>query len=81
MEYIENQSFQNEILSVDDKVFVSCHFRNCILLYSGGEFNLAGTRVQGCTWRFNGAAYRTLNVLQTFELSADDSELHALSVC
>lgn len=37
MERIENQTFRNEVVSVDGKRFVACVFDSCTLLYAGGD--------------------------------------------
>jgi hypothetical protein len=72
------RSFESETLSgtvlLDDARFDRCRFRNAVLVYAGG----APPRIENCgfedvTFQFQGAAARTLGLLQA--MSAPSSGL------
>jgi len=58
--------YNHETVLLDGETFDSCEFRDCRMVYSGGEpptFN--SCRFDGCDWRFDEAAGRTLAYLKT----------------
>jgi len=59
MKIFENQKFVRRTFSLDDCVLVKCVFRNCTLLYSGGEFQWQDTVFDNCAFNLVGAAQRT----------------------
>ncbi|MEA3061908.1 MAG: hypothetical protein QOJ94_1689 [Sphingomonadales bacterium] len=59
-------------IEVDGGTFVNCDFRSAILLYGGGEH----PKLEECTfgdvgWHFEGAALRTIQLLQLIGGSAE----------
>lgn len=53
--------FNHETVALDGESFSDCEFRDCRLVYSGGEVpHFDGCRFDGCEWRFDDAAQRTL---------------------
>ena len=72
MDEIQDKTFNQEIVVLDEQRFTNCHLINCELRYSGGEFVLAGTSMVGCKWTFGGAAQRTLTLMRTLKLSFGD---------
>jgi hypothetical protein len=57
--------YNHETVSLDGETFTSCEFRDCRLVYSGGEppaFD--GCRIDECEWKFEEAAARTLAFLK-----------------
>jgi len=68
METIRDRTFLAETVSLDDREFIGCHLQDCELRYSGGEFLLKDTSINGCKWSFGGCALRTLVLSRTFDL-------------
>ena len=40
IERIENKVFENEVVEFDGKGFHNCTFKNCVIHYSGGVFEI-----------------------------------------
>jgi len=63
---VENQTFQQEKVVLDGRLFSKCMFRQCTLVYSGGDYKTHECIVSpGCQWEFLGAANRTMNTIRT----------------
>lgn len=57
--------FNHETVSLDGEAFSDCEFRACRLVYAGGELpTFDRCRFDGCEWKFDGAAQRTLDHLK-----------------
>lgn len=53
--------FNHETVALDGEQFSDCEFRDCRLVYAGGEPPLfEGCRFDSCEWKFEHAAARTL---------------------
>jgi hypothetical protein len=64
VETVRGAKFANETLQVDAREFINCEFRQCSLIYSGGEpFSIAQSDLHASDVVFNGAAENTLNTL------------------
>jgi hypothetical protein len=64
MTRIENQSFGNEVVSVDGKQFVACTFNNSTLLYAGGELPSFGAcQFNEVALQFEDSAVKTIKFL------------------
>ena len=64
------QKFEGETLTkqtfvVDDCIFINCVLRECDLVYSGGDAEIVGTRMENCRFHFRGVAQKTIQALQT----------------
>lgn len=59
------ETFEGERISLDGESFVDCTFRDCTLVYEGGEIPPAihDNRFRGCRWQFEGAAGRTVSFM------------------
>jgi hypothetical protein len=67
MALFKDQDFEGQTIHLDGNQYANCNFRNCSIVYSGGEVpKLARCNFTGETWRFEGAAERTLILLQDF---------------
>lgn len=72
-----NMTFGNkDQVEVDGGTFIECDFRWAILLYRGGEH----PKFENCTfgdisWQFEGAALRTIQILQLMGASEQGQEL------
>jgi len=65
IEEVKNKEFKKRNVEIDNKVFVSCTFSNCNLIYNG----LGPTSFKGCTfnssiWSLNRYASNTLGFLR-----------------
>lgn len=57
--------YNHETVALDGERFSSCEFRDCRLVYAGGEPPVFDNcRIEDCDWRFEGAAERTLAFLK-----------------
>ncbi len=64
MELIQDQTFEGELLSIDEKQFVDCTLINCTLEYRGLPVSFTRTRMRGCRYVFFGSARSTVHFLQ-----------------
>ncbi|OXE36309.1 MAG: hypothetical protein CGW95_08330 [Phenylobacterium zucineum] len=54
--------FNREIVQPDGEAFEDCEFRDCRMVYAGGEPPLfRQCRFEDCDWRFDDAAARALD--------------------
>ncbi|MGA0601349.1 hypothetical protein ACO2Q3_11665 [Caulobacter sp. KR2-114] len=57
--------FNQETVVLDGEHFADCEFRNCRLIYRGGEVpHFDGCQFEQCDWKFEDAAARTLALLK-----------------
>jgi hypothetical protein len=66
MQTIENEIASGLTVTLDEKHFINCHFTNCRLVYTGGDYAWTDTTFEGCQVALAGAAQRTANLLGTF---------------
>lgn len=53
--------FNHETVVLDGENFEDCEFRDCRMVYAGGELpHFGNCRFEGCDWKFDEAAGRTL---------------------
>ncbi len=58
--------FNHETVALDAERFADCEFRDCRLIYRGGEPPIfEGCSFVGCDWQFEAAAAATLKHLKT----------------
>jgi hypothetical protein len=58
---VENSTFEGVDVVLDGNEYVGCVFRRCTLVFSGSAgVALQNNRIEDCSWRFDGAAQRTL---------------------
>jgi hypothetical protein len=58
--------FNHETVALDAERFSDCEFRDCRLIYRGGEPpHFEGCSFVGCDWQFEDAAAHTLKHLKT----------------
>jgi hypothetical protein len=57
--------FNHETVVLDGESFADCEFRDCRLVYNGGEPpSFSQCRFDDCDWKFEDAAARTLAFLK-----------------
>lgn len=59
MQHVENKEDSGITVVVDDKHFINCRYRNCTMVYSGGDFSWTNSTFENCQFRLEGAAQRT----------------------
>ena len=70
-----DKNFEDETVNLDGNTYLRCNFTRCTIIYSGGEIpKLAHCNFTGESWRFEGAAERTLILLQEFSRSGSGFE-------
>ena len=58
-------NFSLETVALDGETFSDCEFRDCRLVYAGGEPpTFSQCRFDACDWKFDEAAGRTLAYLK-----------------
>ena len=66
MQFIQNKNETGSVVVLDDTSFVNCKFKNCQLLYSGGDYAWTNTMFENCQVGLQGAAGRTAALLNNF---------------
>jgi len=66
MQIIENEVVSGKTVSIDDKNFVNCRYKDCTVLYSGGDFGWVNTFFENCQVNLAGSAQKTANLLTFF---------------
>ena len=61
----ENKAFENETVTLDGNEFIDCTFKSCRFVYAGGEFNIERIRFDSLELTVEGAAARTVMLLQS----------------
>ena len=65
----EKISFAGETLRLDDNQYIGCEFKDCILLYAGGTFEIEPFSADGLEIRLEGAARHTSRMLHIVQLA------------
>jgi len=70
---VRDRSFEaGDVLHADGGRFIDCRFIGCTLAYSGGRHPIfENCRFDDISWRFDGAALRTIQFLQNMNNSPD----------
>ena len=64
-ETVSGFTFSARVVNLDGAIFEKCEFRNCTLIYSGGDLpQMSDCQIQDCEWRFEGAAGKTINFMK-----------------
>jgi hypothetical protein len=58
-----DKNIRNDSFVLEEAVFFNCTLKNCDLFYSGGEFQVVESRLEGCRIHFRGAAKNTQALL------------------
>ena len=73
------ETFSHETVVLDGQEFSDCEFRDCRLVYSGGEVpNFADCRFHACEWKFEDAAVRTLAYLKVMWGAGEKATVQAM---
>ena len=66
LDAIISKHFVEKTMQMDGHRFLDCTFRNCRLIYSGGNAAWERAAFSNCQLQFRGAAKRTLEYLRYF---------------
>jgi hypothetical protein len=70
--------YNHETVALDGEHFSSCEFRDCRLVYTGGEPPVfENCRIDDCEWKFEDAAERTLAFLKVVWLAGGKAPVQA----
>lgn len=65
VEYVDC-TFENERVELDGKRWVSCTFRNCVIVAATGNFALVGCNLYGCQLSLGGNAQNIVALIELF---------------
>jgi hypothetical protein len=65
----EKVSFESETLILDDNEFIDCKFKNCVLRYAGGKFEVEPFIGDGIEIKLEGAALNTSRMLHVVQIA------------
>lgn len=64
MHTVQNMTFEDETLTIDNTLYSNCVLIDCTLEYSGGPVAFEHTHMRNCRYVFFGEARRTVHFLQ-----------------
>lgn len=71
--------YNHETVALDGQAFSNCEFRECRLVYAGGEVpTFSNCRFDACEWKFDDAAAATLAYLKAMWGLGEKSTVQAL---
>jgi hypothetical protein len=71
--------YNHETVPLDGEAFSDCEFRECRLVYAGGDTPaFAGCRFDACEWKIEGAAADTLAYLKLMWTVGEKATVQAL---
>lgn len=74
-----NITYSHDTVVLEAETFSRCEFRDCRLIYAGGEpATLIECKFFDCDWRLEGAAARTLAHLKLMWSAGSKGEVQAL---
>ncbi|WP_293678268.1 hypothetical protein [uncultured Phenylobacterium sp.] len=72
-------TFSHETVMLDGETFADCEFRDCRLVYAGGEPpTFTGCKFHDCDWKYEDAAARTLAHLKAVWNAGGKASVQAL---
>jgi hypothetical protein len=68
------KAFTTETVHLDGQIFFDCEFKQCRMIYEGGEIPIfTGCHFDSCDWRTEGAAGRTMTFLRFLNSSGNQN--------
>ena len=62
---VAGESYNHETVALDGEIYSGCEFRDCRLVYAGGEpQQFTDCKFHNCEWKFEGAAAQTLAAMK-----------------
>lgn len=75
----QGEAYNHETVALDGEAFSDCEFRDCRLVYAGGETpSFDNCKFDGCDWRFDDAAARTLAYLKVVWQAGDKATVQGI---
>lgn len=69
------QTFSDQRIELDGRLFVRCTFVRCILVYSGGDGGgISGCTINNCVWKLEGAAANTVGFMAAMYHSGESGK-------
>jgi len=68
MQIVQDEVVSGKTVTIDEKHFVNCRYKNCTVIYSGGDYGWTNTTFENCQMTLAGAAQRTAALLGNFGL-------------
>jgi len=73
------ETYNRETLTLDGETFTDCEFRDCRMVYLGGEPPVfERCQFDACDWRFEAAAARTLAHLKALWLVGEKAAVQGV---
>jgi hypothetical protein len=73
------ETYNHETVALDGETFTDCEFRDCRMVYLGGEPPVfVRCKFDACDWRFEDAAARTLAHLKALWLVGDKATVQGV---
>jgi hypothetical protein len=74
-----NTTYSHDTVVLEGDTFTGCEFRDCRLIYTGGEpAILTDCKFVDCDWRLEGAAAQTLAYLKLMWSAGGKTDVQAL---
>lgn len=75
----EGVAYNHENVALDGETFTDCEFRDCRMVYTGGEPPVfTRCKFHDCDWRFEEAAARTFAYLKVLWLAGDKASVQTI---
>jgi hypothetical protein len=63
LQWFSDRVFENQTIVIDDCAFERCTFKNCIIIYKGGDYRLFFNHFEAPQWVFADAADATVSMI------------------
>jgi hypothetical protein len=73
--WIKDQSYEGNMIVIDNHLYERCKFVNCNFVYSGGPFGFRDCELKGGYLSPTGAAKRVLDIEQVFLQNAKETPM------
>jgi hypothetical protein len=70
----EGQTFTTDV-TLDYNEFIDCEFRDCAILFAGGQFSLVRARFHNVRFGFADAANRTVEFIRLIRATSDGEQI------
>lgn len=75
MAIFRNQTIKGQVIVLDENAIEHCVIEDCQIIYRGGDVRLDAEMNDRCTWTFEGAALKTIRLLQMIGMIPADANL------
>ncbi len=75
----QGEAYNHETVALDGEAFSDCEFRDCRLVYTGGEApSFDNCKFDGCDWRLEDGAAHTVAFLKAVWLAGDKATVQGI---